>query len=58
VLDEPDANLDEAGVAALGETLRQLKRMNRTVVMITHRLGLVGAVDRILVLAGGRIQPA
>lgn len=56
VLDEPDANLDEAGTIALAETLRQLKRMKRTVVMITHRMSLVESADRILVLAGGEIR--
>ena len=56
VLDEPDANLDDAGVAALAEALLELKRMNRTVVIVTHRMNLVGTVDRILVLAGGKIR--
>lgn len=56
VLDEPDANLDDAGTIALAETLRQLKRMQRTVVMITHRMSLVGSADRILVLAAGEIR--
>ena len=56
VLDEPDANLDEAGALALTETLRHLKLIKRTVVMITHRMSLVGSADRILVLAGGEIR--
>jgi len=58
VLDEPDANLDEAGDAALAETLRQLKRMGKTVFLITHRMTVVTAVDSILLLVNGEIRLA
>jgi ATP-binding cassette subfamily C exporter for protease/lipase len=56
VLDEPNSNLDDAGEKALVETLRQLKTSGKTVFLITHRLNILGAVDRILVLKEGRIE--
>lgn len=56
VLDEPDANLDEAGQGALVETLRQLKRMKKTVFLITHRMNLLDETDRILLLVNGEMR--
>lgn len=56
VLDEPDANLDEAGLAALGDALRQLKRMKKTIFLITHRMALMTEVDRIVLLLDGEIR--
>lgn len=56
VLDEPNANLDDAGEAALLEALRQLKGMGKTVFLITHRMNIIGVVDRILLLSDGRIR--
>lgn len=56
VLDEPNANLDDAGEAALIEALRYLKSMGKTVFLITHRMNIIGAVDRILLLVDGQIR--
>ena len=56
VLDEPNANLDDAGEAALIEALRALKAKGKTVFLITHRMNIISAVDRILLLVEGRIQ--
>ncbi|PKO61758.1 MAG: type I secretion system permease/ATPase [Betaproteobacteria bacterium HGW-Betaproteobacteria-18] len=56
VLDEPNANLDEAGDAALVEALREMKRENRTVFVMTHRLNVLSVVDAVMVLANGSIQ--
>ncbi|MES2634404.1 MAG: type I secretion system permease/ATPase [Pseudomonadota bacterium] len=55
VLDEPNANLDDAGEAALVRTLRQLKEQGKTVFLITHRTGAVGVADRIILLKDGVI---
>ncbi len=55
ILDEPDANLDEAGEKALMAALAHLKQMNTTTIMITHKPALLQAVDKILVLQGGRM---
>jgi ATP-binding cassette subfamily C exporter for protease/lipase len=56
VLDEPNANLDDAGEAALIEALRHLKGMGKTVFLVTHRMNIIGAVDRILLLVEGQIR--
>mgnify|MGYP002700734386 CR=1 FL=1 len=37
VLDEPNSNLDEAGEAALAQTIAKLKAMNKIVVVVAHR---------------------
>jgi PrtD family type I secretion system ABC transporter len=55
ILDEPDANLDEAGDAALMEALKRLKQMGTTTIMITHKPQLLQAVDKILVLQNGKM---
>ncbi len=55
VLDEPNANLDEAGEAALFRTISQLKAKGRTVFLISHRHTAVAVADRILVLRAGQI---
>lgn len=54
LLDEPNANLDGAGELALVEALRELHG-HSTVVLVTHRLGLLTNVDRILVLEAGQV---
>jgi ATP-binding cassette subfamily C exporter for protease/lipase len=56
VLDEPNANLDDAGEAALIEVLRYLKSIGKTIFLITHRMNIIGAVDRILLLVDGQIR--
>lgn len=56
VLDEPNANLDEAGEAALAEALRQQKARGCTVFIVTHRTHLLAQTDAIMVMAEGRIQ--
>jgi ATP-binding cassette subfamily C exporter for protease/lipase len=55
VLDEPNANLDDAGEAALARTVRELKARGRTVFMIVHQQHLLAVADRVLVLEAGRI---
>ena len=56
VLDEPNANLDDAGEAALIRTIRQLKEEGKTVLLITHRGGAVATADRIVILQDGQIR--
>ncbi len=55
VLDEPSANLDDAGEKALASALRDLKSRGTTVFMIVHQPQLLAVADRVLVLEGGRI---
>lgn len=56
VLDEPNANLDDAGEAALFKTIQQLKAKGRTVFLITHRPAAVAVADRIVILRDGEVQ--
>lgn len=56
VLDEPNANLDEAGEQALLAALAALKAQARTVVMISHKSSLLVGLDKLLVLQGGQMQ--
>lgn len=56
VLDEPNASLDEAGDAALLKALLKLKAQGTTVIVMTHRLNILGAIENMLVLVDGQIQ--
>ncbi len=55
VLDEPNANLDDAGEAALLRTVRELKAKGKTVFLITHRPGAIAVADRLMMLRDGEI---
>ncbi len=56
VLDEPNANLDDVGEAALYQTVARLKAAGKTVFLITHRPGAVALADRLLLLREGQVQ--
>ena len=56
VLDEPNANLDDVGEAALVRTVQELKAKGCTVFLITHRPGIVAVADRLLILQDGKVQ--
>jgi ABC-type protease/lipase transport system fused ATPase/permease subunit len=56
VLDEPNSNLDSKGEAALADSIRLLKAEGVTLVAITHRLPLVSAMDKVMVLMNGTIE--
>lgn len=56
VLDEPNASLDEAGDAALLRALQLLKTLGTTIIVITHRLNILGATEHMLVLVDGQVQ--
>lgn len=56
VLDEPNANLDDAGDAALMAALRAAKEDRRTVFVMTHRVNILRIADAIMILAAGTIQ--
>ena len=55
VLDEPNASLDDAGEAALAQTVKQLKARGSTVFLVTHRPGAVALADWLLVLKDGQV---
>ena len=56
VLDEPNSNLDDVGEAALVGTVRALKQAGKTVVVITHRMSVLQAVDKLLLMRDGSVQ--
>ena len=56
VLDEPNANLDAAGEEALLTAMHKLKTHGTTTVIITHKLNILGAADKILLLNSGMVQ--
>ena len=57
--DEPTGNLDEANAAAVLGCLREaVRRAEACALMVTHSRRAAAAADRVLQLAGGRLQPA
>ena len=56
VLDEPNANLDSDGEAALHQAVSKLKQEGKSIFLITHRPQIIGLSDQILVLTQGRLQ--
>ncbi len=55
VLDEPNANLDDAGEKALQDAVRNLAAEGRTVILITHRPGILAVADRLLIMNNGQL---
>lgn len=55
VLDEPNAHLDAEGEAALARAFAQLRQSGVTLVVITHRPGLLAEADSLLVLSHGAV---
>ncbi|WP_068111572.1 type I secretion system permease/ATPase [Tropicimonas marinistellae] len=56
VLDEPNANLDGAGEAALAESILELKKKGCTLLIVGHRPSTIAQADKILLLADGEVQ--
>ncbi|HEU0066653.1 MAG TPA: type I secretion system permease/ATPase [Sphingomonas sp.] len=55
-LDEPNAHLDINGESRLMQTLGELRARGATVIVSTHRTGLLQAVDKVMLLRDGTIQ--
>ncbi len=55
VLDEPNANLDEAGELALASALKQAKIKGITVIVISHRPSILSEVDKVMVMQDGSV---
>jgi len=55
VLDEPNSNLDEAGEAALMNTLESLRAQGASVLVITHRTSVLPQANKLLMLREGQV---
>ncbi|MGP5017221.1 type I secretion system permease/ATPase [Vreelandella alkaliphila] len=56
VLDEPNANLDDAGEKALGQAIAQLKAEGTTLFVISHRTSVLKGMDKLLVMKEGQVS--
>jgi len=56
VLDEPNSSADAEAEAALMRLLGRLKAQGAIIVMSVHRASLIGVVDTIVQLRGGRLE--
>lgn len=56
VLDEPNSNLDDIGEAALLRAVAELKSRGKTVLLITHRMNILNAVEKLIVMNEGCLQ--
>ncbi len=55
LLDEPNSNLDELGELALQNALDALKEQKTTVIVITHRTGILSELDKMLLIRDGQM---
>jgi energy-coupling factor transport system ATP-binding protein len=55
LMDEPTGMLDPAGRRAVWEQIEHLRRMGKTILLITHDMDEAARVDRIIVLHKGRL---
>ncbi|WP_241033869.1 type I secretion system permease/ATPase [Vibrio maerlii] len=58
VLDEPNSNLDPEGETALSIVLQYCKEQKITVIMISHRPGVLRQMDWVVKLKDGQIEKA
>jgi ATP-binding cassette subfamily C exporter for protease/lipase len=56
VLDEPNANLDDLGEAALVSAVQQLRNKGKTIFLITHRPNALSCADQVMILANGEVS--
>jgi len=56
VLDEPNANLDTAGEAALAAAIGAARERGATILISTHKRQLLGLADAVAMLDGGQLR--
>ena len=56
VLDEPNASLDYVGERVLYDAIEQMKAANITVIIITHRMGILAATSKIAIMQDGTVS--
>jgi PrtD family type I secretion system ABC transporter len=56
VLDEPNSNLDGDSENKLAGALAKLKALGTTVILVSHRPGLVQHVDQVLLMRDGAVE--
>ena len=56
VLDEPNSALDAEGSEALNRAVRDFKRSDRAVIIMTHRPSAIAECDRLMVIDQGRVK--
>lgn len=56
VLDEPNANLDAVGEAALLASLDRMKAQGSTIVVVSHKPSMLNAADKLLYIKDGRME--
>uniref|UniRef100_UPI0010C9FACB type I secretion system permease/ATPase n=1 Tax=Rhodoligotrophos defluvii TaxID=2561934 RepID=UPI0010C9FACB len=55
LLDEPNANLDAEGENVLINSLKQLKTLGVTIIVVAHRPVILQPADRLMVMADGQL---
>ncbi|TDK29673.1 type I secretion system permease/ATPase [Rhizobium deserti] len=56
ILDEPNANLDQAGENALAATIRDLKQAGVALLIVGHRPSTLAQADKLLLLKEGKVE--
>jgi ATP-binding cassette subfamily C protein len=56
VLDEPNASLDYLGERVLFEAIERMKEAKTTVIIITHRIGILAVTNKIAIMQGGVVS--
>ncbi|MEH6726319.1 MAG: type I secretion system permease/ATPase [Hyphomicrobiales bacterium] len=56
ILDEPNANLDAEGEAALIKAVLSVRARGGTVILVAHRPSAIAALDKLMMLRNGRMM--
>ena len=56
VLDEPNAHLDDVGDRALLQAMVDLRAKGATIIIVSHRLNVVGISNQLALMSEGRIE--